>query len=242
MNTYLGGSDRLTGRLVSPPFKITRRYISFLLGGGNHPGKTCINLIVDGAIVRTATGKNNERLEWHNWNVAELEGKDARIEIVDQETGGWGHINIDQIELRDSPRPELAGPLAAQRDFGSMALALLEALDPSVRVCLDLGKRELDSPEDRTRLQQAKADQPAVARGYPAPLVGAVGKEVVLAPGEHVRLRFAVTWCFPNLYERGQRRGELCQPIWQCDGCRPVCGPELRSARRTDSPVACHVV
>jgi uncharacterized protein (DUF608 family) len=207
VNTYLGGSDRLTGRLVSPPFKITRRYISFLLGGGNHPGKTCINLIVDGAIVRTATGKNNERLEWHNWNVAELEGKDARIEIVDQETGGWGHINIDQIELRDSPRPELAGPLAAQRDFGSMALALLEALDPSVRVCLDLGKRELDSPEDRTRLQQAKADQPAVARGYPAPLVGAVGKEVVLAPGEHVRLRFAVTWCFPNLYERGQRRG-----------------------------------
>ena len=35
VNTFLGG-DRKTGELVSPPLKIERRYINFLIGGGDH--------------------------------------------------------------------------------------------------------------------------------------------------------------------------------------------------------------
>jgi non-lysosomal glucosylceramidase len=59
VNTYLGGDDRLQGRLLSPEFTIDRPWISFLIGGGSHAGRTCMNLIVDGAVVRTrrvATG------------------------------------------------------------------------------------------------------------------------------------------------------------------------------------------
>src|SRR5258708_34606160 len=55
-----GGGDASTGTLSSPDFKIERKYVSFLIGGGGYAGKTCINLIVDGKTMRTATGPNTE--------------------------------------------------------------------------------------------------------------------------------------------------------------------------------------
>ena len=70
--------DSATGMLTSSPFKIERHYITMLVGGGNHPGKTCVNLLVDGKVARTATGKDNERLEPHHWDVRELVGKERR--------------------------------------------------------------------------------------------------------------------------------------------------------------------
>jgi fructan beta-fructosidase len=108
VNSFHGG-DRSTGTLTSPPFKVERKYINFLIGGGKYPGKTCINLLVDDKVVRTATGPNDrpggsEALDWHAWDVAGLEGKSAVIQIVDDAAGGWGHINIDHIVQSDRKR------------------------------------------------------------------------------------------------------------------------------------------
>ena len=102
VNTFIAG-DGPQGTATSKPFRIERRYIGFLIGGGIHAGQTCINLRVDGKVVRTATGKNLEALEPASWDVAELKGKEAVIEIVDRDSGGWGHINIDQIVFSDVP-------------------------------------------------------------------------------------------------------------------------------------------
>ncbi len=109
VNSYHGGDDSL-GRLTSPEFKIEKKVISFLIGGGGFEDRTCMNLVVDGKVVRTATGQNTqsggtERLERNAWDVAEFIGKSARIEIVDNATGGWGHINIDQIVFSDVMPP-----------------------------------------------------------------------------------------------------------------------------------------
>jgi fructan beta-fructosidase len=108
VNSFNGG-DRSTGTLTSPPFKVERKYINFLVGGGKFPGKTCINLLVDDKVVRTATGPNDqpggsEALDWASWEVSELEGKSAVIQIVDDATGGWGHINVDHIVQGDRKR------------------------------------------------------------------------------------------------------------------------------------------
>src|SRR5690348_7598504 len=67
VNSFAGGDDS-TGTLTSPEFKIDRKFLSFLIGGGGWKSKTCLNLLVDGKIVRTATGPNtnaggSERLE-----------------------------------------------------------------------------------------------------------------------------------------------------------------------------------
>ena len=100
INSFTGG-DGSTGKITSGNFTITKKFINFLIAGGDHAANTCINLIVNGGIVRTATGDNSEQLKWFGWDVSELSGQSARIEIVDNWTGSWGHINIDHIMFSD---------------------------------------------------------------------------------------------------------------------------------------------
>ncbi len=113
VNSFHHG-DTATGILLSPEFTIDRNSIEFLIGGGGFPGRTCVNLLVGGKVVRTAEGPNrepggSERLELAGWNVTDLAGSVARIEVVDHETGGWGHINLDQVVLTDRKPPAQLG-------------------------------------------------------------------------------------------------------------------------------------
>jgi outer membrane protein assembly factor BamB len=103
VNTFLGERDQRQGKLTSPEFKIERPYIRFLLAGGNHPGKACINLLIGGKVVETATGQNSEHLIARVWGVEKHIGKKARIQIVDAISTDWGHINVDHIEQCDLP-------------------------------------------------------------------------------------------------------------------------------------------
>ena len=110
VNSYLGG-DTAIGTLTSPTFTIQRKNISFLIGGGYHPGKTGINLLIEGKPVLSMTGRSktpqdSEALHWANWDVAKWHGKLAKIEIIDQETSGWGHINVDDIMQSDDEKAE----------------------------------------------------------------------------------------------------------------------------------------
>ena len=108
VNSFVGGDDS-TGTLTSPPFTVERPFLNFLIGGGKYPGETCLDLLVDGAVVRSATGPNDrpggsERLDWASWDVADLVGKSAILRVVDRRKGGWGHVNVDQIIQSDRSR------------------------------------------------------------------------------------------------------------------------------------------
>jgi len=116
VNTFLDG-DKSEGTLTSPEFEIARDHLSFLIGGGNHAGRTCLNLLVEDRTVRTATGDNAERLSWKSWDVRDLRGRKARLEIVDRHTGGWGHLNVDQVILADAPARS-SGEAALWMDHG----------------------------------------------------------------------------------------------------------------------------
>ena len=102
VNSFRGG-DGATGTLTSPEFTLTRPYLSFLISGGNHPGKTEMQLLVDGKIVRKEAGNNSENLRWKHWDISELNGKLARVRIIDRHEGGWGHINVDHLIQTDKP-------------------------------------------------------------------------------------------------------------------------------------------
>jgi sucrose-6-phosphate hydrolase SacC (GH32 family) len=110
VNSFRNG-DRAQGTLTSPEFGVDRKFINFLVGGGAHVGETCVNLLVGGKTVRTTTGNENERLDWATWDVGEFAGKVARVEIVDKQSGGWGHINVDQIVQSDTAKAEVRAPL-----------------------------------------------------------------------------------------------------------------------------------
>lgn len=105
--------DRPQGTLTSPEFKIARSYISFRIGGGDHERHTCLNLLVDGKVVRSATGARSDRMFPASWNVSQWRGRKARVEVVDAASGEWGHINVSRILQTDDPErwPVEPGPL-----------------------------------------------------------------------------------------------------------------------------------
>lgn len=128
VNSFHGG-DRSTGTLTSPEFRIERNYISFLIGGGGFEGKTCINLELDGKVVRTAVGPNtnpggSERLSKTGWSVSDLNGKSARIVVVDNARDGWGHINVDHIVFTDEKPPAMLAKAERTLKAGGSHLVL----------------------------------------------------------------------------------------------------------------------
>ena len=97
----VASSDSGTGSLTSAQFTIRNNCINFLISGGNHPGETCIDLLINGERVLTATGGDSDILKWSGWNVARWKGRRAQIRIVDHHAGNWGHINVDHILFSD---------------------------------------------------------------------------------------------------------------------------------------------
>ena len=115
VNSFFNG-DETTGTLTSPEFAVAQPFLNFLIGGGGKK-ETRMNLWVDGKVVRTASGQDSERLAWQSWDVREFLGKPAKIQIVDEATGGWGHISVDQIILADAPA-RAASEAALWFDYG----------------------------------------------------------------------------------------------------------------------------
>jgi len=105
--------DQPTGTLTSPVFRIERKYIAFRVGGGDYEYSTCINLLVDGKIVRSATGWRSDRLAPASWEVSEFHGRKAQVQLVDASSGDWGHINVARVVQTDLPErmPVATGPL-----------------------------------------------------------------------------------------------------------------------------------
>lgn len=105
VNSFFKGDDG-TGSLTSPTFRFERKFITFLIGGGMKPDTLALQLLVDGKVVRTATGPNDraggsETLQPEAWEVTEFAGKQGTLRIIDEAKGGWGHLNVDHIVQTD---------------------------------------------------------------------------------------------------------------------------------------------
>lgn len=90
--------DASVGRLRSAPFLIEGEVLTVRVAGGRDPEKLRVELLVNGQTVASATGNNSEILARHEWNVSELKGQLAVLQIVDDATGEWGHIMVDELQ------------------------------------------------------------------------------------------------------------------------------------------------
>lgn len=181
----VAAGDRHVGKMTSELFTIERKFINFLIGGGNHPGETCLNLLVDGQVVRTAAGRDDNRMRGDSFNVSPWIGKQAQLQIVDQVSGGWGNIGLDHIVFSDQPRS--TEEIDDMRDFGTLALALV---DPQSEDQAGAAVNE------KGRIDRTKRDATATLGET---LTGGISREMRLEPGQTATATFVITWHFPNL-------------------------------------------
>ncbi len=109
VNTYCHetNGDDATGTLTSRTFTVGRPYLTMLVGGGDYAGQTCVDLVIDGARVLTATGRRDNQMFPVTWDLRPFQGRAACIRIVDERTGPWGNIGVDQIVFSSTPgRPD----------------------------------------------------------------------------------------------------------------------------------------
>ncbi|MBK7642601.1 MAG: hypothetical protein IPJ19_06050 [Planctomycetes bacterium] len=197
----VAAGDRHAGTLTSPEFAIERPFIAFRIGGGKHPGETCLQLQIDGKSVREATGRDENRMQREHFDVREFAGRRARLVVLDQSSGAWGNIGVDEITFCDVPPSE---PYVAEEaeDFGTLALALVEGEGdvfgaPDVTGLLFEAALQdferVNGPQDRTRV--ASEDIP-----FPGKLVGALGTRLHLRPHAETTVRFVIAWRFDGLW------------------------------------------
>ncbi|MBI1374709.1 MAG: hypothetical protein GC159_18475 [Phycisphaera sp.] len=113
---WIGGyevlEDTPTGTLTSKPFKVTQPWASMRVAGGNHP-ETRVEIAdaKSGKVWFSVSGNNSETLEPVLADLSKHVGDSAIIRIVDEHTGGWGHINFDDFRLF-AKRPSVEGAVA----------------------------------------------------------------------------------------------------------------------------------
>ncbi len=208
LNQKVAAGDRMTGTLTSDPFTISRDYISFLVSGGGHGRKTGIQLLVDGKVVAEETGRNSHQMRTEHFDVREFAGKTATLQVIDDVSGGWGNICVDQIIFTDTP-PQSVG-VEKRHGYGSMALSLLNPSEKEQSTSA-LQLAEIDDAREIFSAVDAASEKVDHVEPLDKKLVGALGSSVRLAAGESHTFDFAVSWFFPDYHEVDTAPGFLSQ-------------------------------
>lgn len=97
-STMTKGSEAYQCVIRSPLFRLDSSEMNFLVGGGNTGVYVALCDVYGREIVR-ATGNNDEtmvRIEW-DLKYEDLVGQYVFLKIVDETSGGWGHITFDDF-------------------------------------------------------------------------------------------------------------------------------------------------
>ncbi|WP_082865798.1 S-layer homology domain-containing protein [Paenibacillus crassostreae] len=96
------GGDSSTGTLKSQNFVLGGNgKINFLVSGGRDMDKLYVALVraSDGKELFKEIATNYEEYQRKNWNASQYIGEELYIKVVDQSTGGFGHINVDDFNV-----------------------------------------------------------------------------------------------------------------------------------------------
>ena len=125
--------DSGIGTLTSAAFEVTKRYGSFLFGGGETPTTRAEVILLndDGSentVIFTAVGANREQMRRVAVDLRKVEGKSIAVRVVDENPGAWGHLNFDDFRFYDQPPVSIEPAAGAWR---SILNPLLQHLVPT---------------------------------------------------------------------------------------------------------------
>jgi putative membrane-bound dehydrogenase-like protein len=174
IGTFEVSGDAPQGTLTSVPFEVKQPWASFLMNGGSGPSTRVELALADSdKIIFKASGVDAEDLRPVVVDLKEYVGKKIVIRIVDEGTGGWGHINFDDFRFH-AQRPAFSNeldpaksamPPADQIKFAGLSpeqAAKEMTVPPGFKSILYAGEPDVRQPiafaiDDRGRLWVAEA-------------------------------------------------------------------------------------
>ncbi len=198
-----GAADSHKGTLTSPEFAIGRRFIRFLIGGGRDADRLGLRLLVDGKVVRRAAGSGGGEMRHDAFDVREFQGQKAKLQVVDDATGSWGHTTVDQIVFTDRPASDSLHDVPG---YGSLALSLLGEERDGLITIVDVENARQNGKFDPASLFANQGPAAPKRKPLNEPLIGALGRKRTLGPGETATFTFLLSWWFPFY---GQVTGEM---------------------------------
>lgn len=97
VHTYTGCMNNYTGSVKSREFTVDWDYLYFKVAGGDRYGSLSIGLRVNGTYMRYSTGPGMSRMTAYAWNVSDLKGEKAVVEIQDNYAGHQGYLMVSEI-------------------------------------------------------------------------------------------------------------------------------------------------
>jgi putative membrane-bound dehydrogenase-like protein len=193
VGTYERQGDDARGTLSSVPFQVTHRYASFLVGGGAQT-TTRVELVrvSNNEAFFKVTGNDTENLRPAVVDLKDYLGSDIFIRIVDEQSGGWGHINYDDFRFH-AQRPKFANEVDPSRQTA-------DAPPP-----MDLVKFAGLSPEEAAR-------GATVPEGFAMKLFAGepdVKQPIAFAIDDRGRLWVAEAYTYPRRAPEGQGKDRI---------------------------------
>lgn len=230
-------ADHLTGSLQSPEFTVERNFIRMSVGGGGRKD-VCVAVLVAGKEVARVAGRDSSKLYPVSIDMTAHQGKKARIRIVDQATGGWAHITVDQIIFTDAT---VRSGIESKHGYGSTTLTLLhDAGESGLTISAATTLADPDSPTGLFDQSKPLAQQVQAVKPLNELLVGGLFAAFKLAPGESRTLDFAITWYFPDYNEIDAAPGQLSQNTQGFRSLRRHYAPWFKSAAEVAGYLAEH--
>jgi putative membrane-bound dehydrogenase-like protein len=191
--------DAPTGRLISTTFPVLRRWGGFLVGGGSNQIVRVEIVNADtGAVIKSASGNDVETLRRE---VVDLgDAKQIFVRLVDEASGGWGHIRFDDfVFYEEKPAFQNVHGNDPQRPTQSPVLWHLRP-----------------NPAKPTGVANAEAQKVMstmlLTHGFQAELIAAepdVHQPVAFAIDERGRLWIAEAHGYPSKLPEGQGRDRI---------------------------------
>jgi putative membrane-bound dehydrogenase-like protein len=153
--------------LISVPFKATHPFAGFLVGGGTQSGSR-VELVLksNDKVFFQVSGRDQEEMEMALVDLKEVAGQEIFVRIIDEASGGWGHINFDNFRFYDSkpavPKAPGASDVYAHAGLTPEQAAAEMTLPEGFNCTLFAGEPDVCQPiamalDDRGRLWIAEA-------------------------------------------------------------------------------------